>query len=92
MSATVWKYALKATAQQLVSIPQGAKLLHVAEQHGELCLWAHVDPSQSVEDRGIAIIGTGHNAPDPGQMDHVGSVLMHGGALVFHVFDAGARP
>lgn len=88
MSATVWKYELKTTDQQIISMPQGARPLHVGEQRGQICLWALVDPdpSLSMEERRIAIVGTGHVAPEFATAPYLGTVSMYGGSLVFHVF------
>ena len=85
MSRVVWKYPLFATDVQPVNIPAGGQILHVAEQHGSLALWALVDPSAATESRLIAICGTGQPAPAAGQ--HIGTVLLHGGTLVLHVFE-----
>ena len=43
MSDTVWKYTLGDTVNH-VSMPAGAEVLTVAEQYGEIALWARVDP------------------------------------------------
>jgi len=83
---TVWKFPLRVSDVQPVTMPAGARILHVAEQFGDLCLWALVDPDAPKETRVIAICGTGHPAPDDGR--HIGSVMLHGSALVFHVFEA----
>lgn len=88
MTHSVYKYALHATDDQWVLMPKGAVLLHVAEQGGgQLYVWAHVDPAAPLVPRRIITIDTGHPAPDIGQFDHVGTVLLHGGRIVLHVFD-----
>jgi hypothetical protein len=63
----------------------------VAEQNGVLCMWALCDAGNSPADRVVHIVGTGHPADRvaKGWVDdcpYVGTVLMHGGQLVWHVF------
>ena len=84
---TIWKWTLQ--PETTIDTPHGAKLLAVQEQHGEPQLWALVDPGAETEKRTFRVYGTGHDLPDdPGQ--YVGTFQMHGGALVFHVFEANA--
>jgi hypothetical protein len=86
MKTVVWKHQLPGVANTL-RLTRGAKILHLAEQHGALCLWeAHEDGENAVETRTFEILGTGH----PGDVDparFVGTVLRHGGAYVFHLFE-----
>lgn len=83
----IWKYELRIADEQILEMPEGAELLHVAEQHGTLNLWARVIPTgQDIERRVILIRGTG--TPIWSQR-HIGSVLTAGGDLVWHVFDGG---
>lgn len=66
-------------------MPEDADLLHVAEQHGILCLWARVIPTgQRQVSRRILIRGTGQPI---WQQPYVGTVLI--GGFVWHVFDGG---
>lgn len=81
---TVWKYTLRVADVQTVEAPIGGTFIHAAEQHGSICVWYRCDPSQPKAYHQIAIVGTGHSAPVDAY--HVGSILMHGGALVLHVF------
>jgi hypothetical protein len=90
---TVWKFELRITDVQEVRMPRGAELLCVGTQAGTdgvVMLWARVGidaaRSQPLAVRRIRIAGTGH--PDA-TGDYVGTVQLHGGALVFHVFDLG---
>lgn len=85
MAMKIWKYPLQLTDDQTVSMPLGAQILHVAEQHEEVCLWALVNPEVMRADHAIRIIGSGQAiSDDPGKF--VGTFMMHGGSLVFHVF------
>lgn len=49
----IWKVELAITDMQTVSMPDGAKLLSVANQNGNLCLWAMVDQRPRNARRGI---------------------------------------
>lgn len=89
MSATVWKFHLAATDKQTIAMPADADLLHVAMQGDALYLWARVDDMKPPAVRHIRVAGTGHPLGEDSSAAHVGSVLMHGGSLVFHVFDCG---
>lgn len=87
---TIWKYPLELTDSQSFRMPKGAKLLTVAQQYQQVCLWAQVDPKAPTEERRFEIRGTGHPLGDAAEMDYIGSVILASGSLVFHVFDGGA--
>ena len=83
----VHKYPVDIDDYVTAQMPVGAEVIHVAEQHGRLCLWASVDPTLTLEERRFRIAGTGHHIR--GAIgSHIGSVLLAGGDLVFHVFNA----
>ena len=94
---TIHKYRLDIQDMQMVVMPEGAKVLHVDVQgepgplgmrcEGYLCLWAEVDTLAPKVDRMVYITGTGHPIihVDP-EVQHVGSALMFGGQLVWHVY------
>lgn len=86
---TVWKYPLNTTDEQELEIPEINRPLCIHVQGGRPCLWVLVDPDVPILTVRVRIFGTGH----PGvtaDMDYVGSYLLSGGSLVFHVFMAGA--
>jgi hypothetical protein len=81
---TAWKFILQ--PKTTVEIPDGAKILHVAQQGDHLCMWALVDPEQPKVKRYFSVYGTGFDMPDdPGEF--IGTALMNGGSLVFHIFE-----
>ncbi len=90
MSRTIWKYTLAIADDVELCMPEGARILTVAEQHGLPWLWAMVDPAAPKVARRLAIRGTGHPLGDVG--DYIGTFMLERGALVFHVFEASARP
>ena len=85
----VYKYILD-PAVSTVTLPVDAEILHVSDQHGDLCLWARVDPTiTATEKHRINIVGTGHPIDDEQygfKWKHLGTSLLHGGSLVLHVF------
>jgi hypothetical protein len=86
---TVHKFLLPEIKDITVfSMPLGAKVLTVQEQHGKLAIWALVDLKEKVtEDRVFMIAGTGHFIRELGKLDYVGTVVTMGGDLVWHVFE-----
>lgn len=76
-----------------LAIPRPAKILSVAEQHGEMVLYALVNPDAS-EDlcRRVWVLGTGHDLPNDlvqqyegGTAFIVGTVKLEEGTLMFHI-------
>ena len=82
----VYKYEVPINDRCAIMMPVGARLLHLAEQDGAPCLWALVDPVAPVEARHFRLAGTGHDV-DCHILAYVGTVLLRGGALVFHLFE-----
>lgn len=90
----VWKYDAIPAETFAISMPRGAKPLHVAVQHGKPMLWALVDPLEPLVTHRFYMVGTGHDRPELMRHDvfYVGTFQMEGGALVFHIFWAGEQP
>jgi len=89
MATEIWKWSLK--PGKPVEMPRGAQILSAQAQHGELCIWAAVDPSQPTETRHFNVVGTGC----PFNMEHqryIGTAQLEGGFLVLHVFEAVTTP
>lgn len=80
----IWKFPLEVTDVQTISMPMGAKIMHVDVQHDQVCLWAGVYPDNSKMDRTFHLYGTGHAIPDDVQ-DYLGSVVI--GPFVWHLFE-----
>ena len=81
---TIWKYPLTVTDYQSVRMPKGAEILSVADQQGELCVWALVDSDAELEDRMFYIFGTGNSFNEVIPMNFLGSVQQN--VFVWHVF------
>lgn len=88
MAKTIWKYPLEAGVINDVQLPGGAQILSIAEQFGALHMWVEVDRTNSPSWHKVAVIGTGWANPEiPGFVrKFVGTALLAGGSLVWHVF------
>ena len=84
---TIWKFPLRVDDDVRVPMPRGAQVLAVQEQHGAPCIWALVDPEAQKDLRHFRIVGTGHPFEEADAYRHLGTFQMHGGALVFHLFE-----
>ena len=81
----VYKYPLDTNTDHMeVRAPANAELLHVAEQHGSLYVWARVDPSAPEVVYRLRVAGTGHPVEADGR--YLGTVILRGGDLVWHFF------
>ena len=87
---TVYKYSFPITDLVELEMPLGAQVVHIEEQRGA-CLWALVDPEQPRELRHFHIYGTGRPI-HRSALSHVGTFLMAGGTLVWHVFEMRKEP
>lgn len=86
---TIWKYSLNVTDRQSLNMPIGSRLLTVQIQHGQLNLWALVDPKiEDREDRIILKRGTGRPIErHPGLLVYISTVQDLGGNSVWHFFE-----
>lgn len=84
--STIWKFPLSVVDDQIITMPHGAVILAVQEQHGVPCVWAQVNPDQPASYRQFFMHGTGREV-DPRAGQHIGTFQMFGGNLVFHVFE-----
>ena len=85
MASTIWKATLTVAGVQDIEVPEGAQILTARDQNDEMCVWFKCDPSKQPTKRRIIIVGTGHPAPDIDR--YIGTGFLHGGQLVFHVFE-----
>jgi len=85
---TVYKYQVPIVDNFELELPVGAKILSFMEQRGAPCVWVLIDPDMHHEVRRFRLAGTGHPITiDPDELRFVGSVLLRGGDLVFHLFE-----
>jgi hypothetical protein len=76
-----------------IDMPQGAKILCVQVQRSEPCIWAICDRKAKLGPRRFFLAGTGldfdEGSGSSQPLAYVGTFQVHGGELVFHLFDAG---
>ena len=90
MKRVVWKFPFEVADEFYLRMPAGAEILHVDVQSGQPCLWVLVDSDRPTVARGFRLAGTGHTIGDYSPAwKFVGTFLVHGGALVFHLWDCG---
>lgn len=75
-----------------IKMPAGARVLTCQNQHGKICLWAQVNPDESLEkvERIFIIVGTGRavKQPETHRMNYIATVQLRGGAFVAHIYEA----
>jgi hypothetical protein len=88
----VWKYAipvneLTASFTNALHIPERARFLHCAEQHGSIALWFEIPfPDAPKVERGFQLFGTG-TGPIRDGLTYVGTTLHADGQLVLHIYE-----
>ena len=84
---TIFKYPLSTTDEQVIDMPADAEILCVQVQRDVPCVWARVTDGPCCKPVKILVFGTGHPIEqNPGR--YVGTYQLHGGAVVFHVYEA----
>lgn len=83
---TIYKYSVPIKDSFLLELPENFQPLKVEMQGAEPKMWALVDTSDNLVTIRFRWFGTGHMIPSYYMGHYVGSVLMHGGSLVFHLF------
>lgn len=83
----VWKFPVPIPGT-INQVPVGAEWLCVQEQYGQFVAWAVVDPYAPKESRWLKWIGTGDHVVSEGDQ-YIGTIQLHGGTLVLHLFDTG---
>lgn len=82
---TVHKYQLDG-GLTVITAPEGAQWLHMADQHGNLVIWAEVDTDRPGAEHRIWVAGTGHPLPDL-PIRYIDSAVCDGGNYVFHAYE-----
>lgn len=86
---TIWKVPLAIEDEQVVRVPVGARPICAREQGNVPCLWVECDGEADLGSMRVVMRGTGHRLPDD-RPPYVGTAVMYGGDLVWHVFAGGA--
>lgn len=84
----IFKYVIPITDESELQLPAGAQILSVMKQRNEIVLYVIVNTSINVmKTVSIRVVGTGHIIDfDTNEYKFVGTVSLHGGVLMFHVF------
>lgn len=83
-SEKVYKYPAPAPGMTgIVTLPQGAQILHVGIQDNHVYFWARVNPGNQHEDVEFTTLGTGW--PVNPEAKHCGTVISPAG-YVWHLF------
>ncbi len=86
-SLTVYKYLVPLEDEPVLELPKGAQVLSFQVQHERMVLYALVNPDARHEKRRFRLAGTGHPIDAELPLRFIGTVQLHGGALVFHLFE-----
>ena len=86
----IFKHPVEIDDESTIKLPAGAHILSIKEQHNNIVLYAVVPfPIQEDVMKKITIkmVGTGHDIDfDIKDYEFLGTVSLHGGELMFHVF------
>jgi len=80
---SIYKYQL-ITGYNSIYLPEGYKVLKVAEQDGFLTMWVEQDSTRPARNIVFNVYGTGYGIPNA-YATHVGTEIMESG-LVWHVY------
>jgi hypothetical protein len=84
----IFKQKLEVSDKQHIKLPYKAKILTVQTQHNTPCIWYLCDEEEKkTNNRGIRMFGTGHPIPIGFDGTYISTFQLHGGNLVFHVFE-----
>lgn len=59
----IYKYTLKSLGEIRLNMPNGAIIRKVAEQDGDICIWAEVNTGCAEVERRFEVFGTGQEMP-----------------------------
>lgn len=85
MTKVIYKYPLQVEDEQIISMPKGAEILTVQEQHGKPCLWALANPQAEKEEVKIVMVGTGHIF-NTKNLKYIGTCQCINRLFVAHIF------
>lgn len=82
---TIYKYPVEIDKQIIIMMPWGAKFLCIQVQNGVPCIWVQVDTDEALVERKFFWYGTGN--PSDMTKNYLGTIQLHNGNLVFHLFE-----
>lgn len=89
MAEVVYKYQISLSQSNHIDMPEGANLLTLQLQNNTPTIWCLVDDEKPMVTRIFEIWGTGDYLRPLTHYTrtYIGTFQLHGGALVFHVFE-----
>jgi len=86
---TIFRYVFETTDEFELSMPLHAKILAVQAKGNAPSMWAMVNEAETVnEKRKFRVYGTYQQIEVPlSHLDYLGTYQLHGGTLIFHVFE-----
>jgi len=87
MTLRIYKYQLDLVPMQTIKAALVKAPLNLGWQHNRVAMWALIDDALPLEDRQIAMVGTGHPLPEGvahGLWHYIGTV--DEGAFIWHFF------
>lgn len=86
---TIHKYPIRKAKRQTIHMPAGAQILSAQGQHEVGVIWASVNEENEPVPRTIVCCNTGTRVTEG--LTFIGTVQIHGGYTVFHVFEEGSN-
>lgn len=84
----VYKYEIPLKDDFELELPREAEILSFQCQHDAPCIWVLVEPRNPPVKRRFRFAGTGHDIKqDPKGLKFIGTAQMHGGSLIWHLFE-----
>ncbi len=81
----IFKYTFRPTEKMTFAIPQNSEFICVQEQHGLVALWFKFFQEGILQQRKFEVVCTGQEFE--ANRVYLGTVQMHDGAFVCHVFE-----
>ncbi len=83
----VFKYSVTRGTEHRLQLPQGARLLGIDLQQGQLYVWALVEPERPAVERLVRLYPTGANMRPDVRRTYIGTVIVNDGRLALHAFE-----
>ncbi len=84
---TIFKQILGIADGQEVTMPEGAKILHLGKQKGVPTIWYECDPEKTPVEVVVRCFGTGYSMPDDmSGMEYIGTVITYNDMGVWHYY------
>lgn len=82
----IWKFPLQAEPDQTIEMPYGAKIIAVQSQNDVPHIWAECSVGSKMVTRRFRVIATGEEV-DSFMGTYLGTVQIHAGMFIFHIYE-----